>query len=65
MCGKVARAAARMRVMESRDFLLPFGHPDTERLVTKRKQGIWHVCMQSWNHQISCFLLVMLIQKGL
>ena len=47
MCGKVAPAAARMRVMESPDFLLPFGHPDTERLVTKRKQGIWLFSLMS------------------
>ena len=65
MCGNAAPAAARMRVMESPDFLLPFGCADTERFVTKRKQGIWQVCTRSWNHQMSCFLLVMLIQKGL
>ena len=47
MCGKVAPAAARMRVMESPDFLLPFGHADTERLVTKRKQGIWLFSLMS------------------
>ena len=41
MCGNVAPAAARMRVMQSPDFLLPFGRADTDRVLTKRKQGIW------------------------
>ena len=41
MCGNVAPAAARMRVMESPDFLLPFGHADADRVLTKRKQRIW------------------------
>ena len=33
--------------MESPDILLPFGHADTERLVTKRKQGTWMFSLMS------------------
>ena len=44
LAGNLARLYA---VMESPDFLLPFGHADTERLVTKRKQGIWLFSLMS------------------